>query len=80
MGRTPAGETRERIFRFVRDRLLAGRPPTTREVQEAFKFRAVARGRLLRRRLEGLRDVARGPHRQELQLSHARLQMLPEEM
>ena len=38
MGRTPAGETRDRIFRFVRERLLAGRPPTTREVQEAFKY------------------------------------------
>ena len=27
MGRTPARDTRERIFRFVRERLLAGRPP-----------------------------------------------------
>ncbi|MGD8375685.1 MAG: transcriptional repressor LexA [Acidobacteriota bacterium] len=41
MGRTPAGETRERVFRFVRRRLLAGRPPTVREVQEALGFRAV---------------------------------------
>ena len=45
MGRTPAGETRERIFRFVRERLLAGRPPTTREVQQAFNFRAVQSAR-----------------------------------
>ncbi len=45
MGRTPAGETRERIFRFVRERLLMGRPPTTREVQEAFSFKAVQSAR-----------------------------------
>ena len=45
MGRTPAGETRERIFRFVRERLLAGQPPTTREVQKAFKFKAVQSAR-----------------------------------
>jgi repressor LexA len=41
MGKTPAGETRERIYRFVRERLLRGLPPTVREVQEAFGFRAV---------------------------------------
>ncbi len=41
MGRTPAGQTRERVFRFLRKRLLAGRPPTVREVQEAMGFRAV---------------------------------------
>ena len=41
MGRTPAGETREKVFAFVRDRLLAGQPPTVREVQEALGFRAV---------------------------------------
>jgi len=40
MGRTPPGQTRERIFRFVRDRLLGGLPPTVREVQEAFGFRS----------------------------------------
>ena len=45
MGRTPAGETRERIFRFVRERLLAGQPPTTREVQQQFGFRAVQSAR-----------------------------------
>lgn len=41
MGRTPAGETREKVFAFVRERLLAGQPPTVREVQEALGFRAV---------------------------------------
>jgi repressor LexA len=45
MGRTPPGQTRERIFRFVRDRLLSGRPPTVRDVQAAFGFRAVQTAR-----------------------------------
>jgi len=59
MGRTPAGETRDRVFRFVRERLFGGLPPTVREVQEAFGFRSpqtarehldglVAAGRLLK--------------------------------
>lgn len=39
--RTPPGKTREQIFRFVRDRLLDGFPPTVREIQDAFGFRAV---------------------------------------
>ncbi len=38
MGRTPAGETRDKVFRFIRERLLSGRPPTIREVQESFGF------------------------------------------
>ena len=45
MGRTPPGETREKIFAFVRTRLLAGQPPTVREVQDAFGFRAVQTAR-----------------------------------
>ena len=45
MGRTPAGETRRKVFQFVRDRLLAGQPPTVREVQDAFGFRAVQTAR-----------------------------------
>ncbi len=45
MGRTPPGETREKVFAFVRTRLLAGQPPTVREVQEAFGFRAVQTAR-----------------------------------
>ena len=40
MGRTPAGQTREKVFRFVRDRLASGHPPTVREVMEAFGFRS----------------------------------------
>ena len=45
MGRTPTGETRNRVFAFVRTRLLAGQPPTVREVQEALGFRAVGTAR-----------------------------------
>lgn len=45
MGRTPSGETRDKIWRFMRERLLAGRPPTVREVQAAFGFQAVQSAR-----------------------------------
>ncbi|MBN2490809.1 MAG: repressor LexA [Planctomycetes bacterium] len=45
MGCTPPGETRQKILRFVQERLLAGRPPTVREVQAAFRFRAVQTAR-----------------------------------
>ena len=63
MGRTPAGETREKVFAFVRDRLLAGQPPTVREVQEALGFRAV---RTAQQHLERLVEEGRlraGRHR-----------------
>ncbi len=42
---TPPGKTRERVYRFVRDRLEGGFPPTVREVQQAFGFRAVQTAR-----------------------------------
>lgn len=45
MGRTPPGQTRERVYRLVQERLLAGSPPTVREVQEAFGFRSVQTAR-----------------------------------
>ena len=45
MAHTPPGKTRERVFRFVRDRLLDGRPPTVREVRDALGFRAVESAR-----------------------------------
>jgi len=45
MGRTPPGQTRERVFRLVREQLLAGSPPTVREVQRAFGFRSVETAR-----------------------------------
>jgi len=58
------GETRERIFRYVRNRLLAGVSPTVRQVQAAMRFRAVqsahehlqalvAEGRLRKERTAG---------------------------
>ena len=56
MGRTPAGQTRERVYRYVRERLLAGAPPTVREVQEAFGFRSV---QTAREHLEGLVEAGR---------------------
>jgi repressor LexA len=45
MPRTPPGETRRRVLDFVRERILAGQPPTTREVQEHLGFRAVQSAR-----------------------------------
>jgi repressor LexA len=56
MGRTPTGETRKRVFEFVREKLLEGRPPTVREVQEALGFSAVesARGHLEALVVDGL--------------------------
>jgi len=43
--RRPAGQTRREIFAFVRDQIAAGAPPTVREVQRAFGFRAVQSAR-----------------------------------
>lgn len=40
-----SGERRKSIFLFVRDRILSGVPPTIREVQEHFGFRAVQSAR-----------------------------------
>jgi repressor LexA len=45
MARSPAGETRRRVLAFVRQRILAGAPPTTREVQQHLGFRAVQSAR-----------------------------------
>jgi repressor LexA len=65
MGRTPAGRTREKIYRFMRGRLLQGRAPTVREVQERFGFRAVqsAREHLERLVEEGRLDKRPGEAR-----------------
>lgn len=43
--KTPPGETRERIYRYLVERLRRGDPPTVREVQAAFGFRAVQTAR-----------------------------------
>jgi repressor LexA len=56
MGRTPAGQTREKVFRFVRDRLAGGRPPTVREVMDAFGFRSP---QTAREHLDGLVEEGR---------------------
>ncbi len=45
MARTPPGETRGKVWRFTRERLLAGAPPSLREVQEALGFRSVESAR-----------------------------------
>ena len=47
MAHTPPGQTRERIFRFMRDRLLDGQPPTVREVRDELAFSAVVYARSL---------------------------------
>ena len=39
------GDSRERVYRYVRRRLLEGEPPTVRDVQEAMGFRAVESAR-----------------------------------
>jgi len=56
MAHTPPGKTRERVFRFMQKRLLAGSPPTVREVQEAMGFGAVESAR---KHLEALVDEGR---------------------
>jgi len=65
MGRTPAGDTRKKVYDFVRRRLLDGMPPTVREVQDAFGFRAVqsAREHLEALVAEGLLSKAAGQAR-----------------
>lgn len=45
MAHTPPGKTRERVYQFVRQRILEGNPPTIREVQAAMGFRAVESAR-----------------------------------
>ena len=57
----PRGETRERIYRFVRERLLAGLPPTVREVQEAVGLRAVESARTHLERLVADGRLAKDP-------------------
>ncbi|MCP4655105.1 MAG: repressor LexA [bacterium] len=41
MASTLVGQTRLKVFEFVRSRVLDGEPPTVREVQEALGFRAI---------------------------------------
>ena len=62
---TPPGETREKVYRFVCRRILEELPPTVREVQEAFRFKAVqtARQHLERLVAEGRLVKVRGKSR-----------------
>jgi repressor LexA len=45
MAYSTPGKTRQRVFEFVSRRLLAGNPPTVREVQQAFGFKSVESAR-----------------------------------
>ena len=45
MAYTQPGETRKKVYEFVRERILNGTPPTTREVQQKFGFRAIQSAR-----------------------------------
>ncbi len=63
MGRTRPGETRAKVFAFVRERLLAGQPPTVREVQQAFGFRAVQTARQHLEQLVAEGRLVAGRHR-----------------
>ena len=45
MAYTKPGATRDRIYRFVRQQLLEGQPPTVREVQKEFGMRSVQSAR-----------------------------------
>lgn len=56
MERLPRGEARERVWRFVAERVREGRPPTIREVQRALGFRAVQSAA---RHLQGLVEEGR---------------------
>ena len=59
------GETRQAVYEFVRERVRAGAPPTVREVQAAFGFKAVqtAQEHLARLVEEGLLDREAGKTR-----------------
>jgi len=72
--KTPPGETREQIYQFMRDRLLAGKPPTVREVQARFGFKAVqtAQAHLEQLVAEGRLEKSLGDYK-----GHARGYSLP---
>lgn len=45
MAYSEPGKTRTEIYHFVRNRIVSGNPPTVREVQQAFGFKAVQSAR-----------------------------------
>lgn len=53
MPKTPAGETRAKVYDFVCKRILLGEPPSVREVRDEFRFRSTA---TVREHLDGLVD------------------------
>jgi repressor LexA len=57
----PQTGIRQRILAFVRERLLAGEPPTVREVQAAFGFRSLATAREHLERLVAAGELLRAP-------------------
>ena len=63
--RSRSGDRKRRIYLFVRDRILSGTPPTIREVQAHFGFRAVQSARDYLEALvrEGLLDKEPGKAR-----------------
>lgn len=65
MAYSKPGQTRKKIYQFVRFRILSGNPPTIREVQEEFGFRSVqtAREHLQSLVAEGLLDQQSGKAR-----------------
>jgi repressor LexA len=71
MARTPHGETRESVYRFVRERLLASAPPSLREIQAEFGFRALETAR------EHMQELVR-EGRLLKEPGHARSYRLPE--
>ncbi len=63
MAYTPPGETRKKVLEYVRERLLAGAPPTVREVQHAFEFRSVESARAHLEALVADGQLAKAPGR-----------------
>ncbi len=63
MAHTPPGETRAQVLAFVREQILAGNPPTTREVQERFGFKAVQSARQHLEALVAAGRLAKDPGR-----------------
>lgn len=45
MAFSPPGETRRKVYRWVREQILAGHSPALREVQQAFGFRSLESAR-----------------------------------
>ncbi len=77
------GATRQRVFEFVRHRLLEGGSPTVREVQTALSFRAVQSAKehldalVAEGKLSRVDGVARGYRLPELSQRRTALRLVP---